>query len=120
MGNVFTLDSLRAEVDKDFSPAKITLSDGSTVVLRNLLRLKKKDRDAVLEKLTELDKVSGEGISVDDIATAVDVISGVLTVVADHPKELLKELDGDLQVAMKVLEVWMEATQPGEASNSPA
>jgi hypothetical protein len=44
--------------------------------------------------------------------------TSVLEIVADHGKKLTKELDGDLAVTMKVLERWMEATQPGEAKRS--
>ena len=122
MTNVFTLDALREEVEKEFAPVKIVVSDGSEVTLRNLLRLNKRDRDRVLEKLKVLESIEKseseeEGSDIDRLVeTAVEIV----TLVADDGKKLAKELDGDISLVLKVLEVWMESTQPGEAEPSPA
>lgn len=121
MANVFTLDSFREEAENEFAPVKIELSDGSQVTLRNLLRLSKKERDAVLEKLESLkgleDSESGELSDVDTLTTAA---IDILKLVADNGRKLAKELNGDVILIMRVLEAWLEATQPGEAQNSPA
>lgn len=122
MSNVFSLDSLREEVEKEFSPVAITVSDGTDITLRNLLRLPKKEREAVLAKLKELNKV-GEDHDDDETPEEVDQLiehaTQILMLVADNGRKLIKELGGDLAVIMKVLEVWMETAQPGEAKPSP-
>lgn len=120
MSNIFTLDSLREEVEKEFAPVTIGLSDGTEVTLRNLLRLPKKTRDAVLETLKALGGVGDKDeVSSDEVDDLIDAASKILELVADQGKKLVKELDGDLALIMKVLEAWTEATQPGEARNSP-
>jgi hypothetical protein len=122
MGNVFTLDSLREEVEKEFAPVELVVSDGSTITLRNLLRLPKKERDVVLEKLKVLESVDKTGESQD--ANELDLLGStsveILALVADNGKKLEEELGDDLSVILKVLSVWMESSQPGEAESSPS
>ncbi|AVR76331.1 tail assembly chaperone [Mycobacterium phage Annyong] len=118
MSNVFTLDSLREEADKQFAPFKVRLSDGTEVVLRNLLRLNKNDRKTVLASIEALktEDESEEGRTLDDIDRMVDTVSKILELAAGKDsRKLLKELDGDLGLLMGVLEGWLEATSPGEA-----
>lgn len=122
MGNVFTLDSLREEVEREFAPVKIVVSDGSEVTLRNILRLPKKQREKVMEKLRVLEsaeKSDDEGDS-DQIGRLAAAAIEVLALVADHSDKLVEDLDGDAGVILKVLGVWMESSQPGEAQPSPA
>lgn len=125
MGNVFTLDSLREEVEKEFAPVKISLPDGTKVTLRSLVRLNKKDREAVLSALDDLDDArsqdyeSEEGKAADGVDKLAAAAAKVLTLVSDNGKALVRALNGDLALTMKVLESWMEATQVGEAENSP-
>lgn len=117
MSNVFTLDSLREEVDKEFAPVKIGLKNGTEVVLRNILRLGKTDRDKLLEKLDSLKSV--EESDAESVDALVAIASDILLLVADQGRQLVKELDGDIALIMKVLSAWMETTQPGEAASSP-
>lgn len=126
MANLFTLDKLREDVSKEFAPVKIGLSDGTEVTLRNLLRLGKKDRETVLEKLKVLESV-GEKKDDDEAKTTIEDLdrlaeagNDILLLVADHGRKLVKELDGDFALILRVVETWMEATQPGEAQPSPA
>lgn len=121
MSNVFTLDSLREEVEKEYAPLKIQLSDGTEITLVSLLRLPKKSRDAVLAALDALDS-EDEGTTtsagVDStLATALKVLE---LVSGTGGKRLVKELGDDLALTMKVLNSWTAATQPGEAKSSPA
>ena len=123
MSNVFTLDKLREDIEKEFAPVKIGLSDGTEVTLRNLLRLDKKDREAVLELLTSLDGLekADEDQSPETIEKMLSVIHEILVLVAkEKGRKLVNEIGDDLALTMKVLEAWTEATQPGEAQNSPA
>lgn len=123
MSNVFTLDSLREEVDKEFKPLVIPLSDGSEAVLRGVLRLNEKARDEILKLLDSIGKKSGEDIDdieEDQLKVLSTSVTRILELASTKSRQLLKDLDGDVQLGMKVLETWMEATQPGEAENSPA
>lgn len=123
MSNVFTLDSLREEAEKEFAPSKIELSDGSLIVLRNILRLGKKDRELVLEALDGLnsskDDAEEEDGGFEVVNQLADNAEVILSLVASDSQRLLEELDGDVALMMSVIEKWMGDTQPGEASNSP-
>lgn len=124
MSNLFTLDSLREEADKEFAPFKIPLSDGTQVTLRNLLRLSKPTRESVLKALDSMgsDEEDGE----DDASTrSIDAMiasaTKVLDLVSDsNGKKLLKEIDGDIALLLQVIKSWMAATQLGEADSSPS
>lgn len=117
--NVFTLDALREEADKTFAPVKIGLSDGTEVVLRSLLRMSKKDREAAMETIRSLNSDS-DGMSLEDLDKLVESASKVIKLIAGPDAvKLLKELDGDLGLLVGVLTAWMGDTQPGEAQNSP-
>ena len=48
----------------------------------------------------------------------IDAATAVLKMVADQGARLVKELDGDVTLTMRVLERWMKTTQPGEATTS--
>lgn len=126
MSTLFTLDSLREEADKKFAPVKIGMSDGTEVTLKNLLRLGESDRKMVTKNLAIInppedakpEEGEDDGLSrVDELAKAG---TEILSKVADDPRKLLKELDGDTGLIMQVLTTWMEGTQSGEAQSSPA
>jgi hypothetical protein len=121
MGKLFTLDSLREEVEKEYEPVKIALSKGEEVTLRNLLRVNKTDRTAVLKALKDLEEIQGDdGVGVDEVSQLVEAAETVLVKIAGpQGKKLITELDGDVALIMKVLEHWMGSSQPGEAQNSP-
>lgn len=114
MSNVFSLDQLREEVEREFAPFVIELSDGSKVTLRNLIRLGANDRKRAAELLDEL---ANSSTADEDLITLVE---GALSIIADRGNKLVKEINGDLSLALKVLGEWAKATQSGEAENSPA
>ena len=115
MSNSFTLDDLRAEVEREFAPVQITLAGGTVVTLKHLLRLPRKTRDKVVDTLKVLETKDGEE---QDVDAMIDAAESVLKMVSDNGPALVKELDGDVTLVMRVLERWMQATQPGEASPS--
>lgn len=116
MSNVYSLADLRADLDKEFAPVEIDLGRGK-VVLRNVLRLNAEDRKKVMEasKLLTQDK---DG----DIEELFEGIRTVIRLVAADGKgdALVNAIGDDLALGMKIMTIWTEATQPGEASNSPA
>lgn len=122
MSNVFTLDSFREEVANEFAPLTIALSDGTETVLRNLLRLNEKTRTEILDTLKGLDlgaDTEDEENSTERVTHLTTGISRVLELVSDKGKKLVRELDGDLLLMMKILNTWMEKSQLGEAQTSP-
>jgi hypothetical protein len=115
--NVFTLADLDAAIEREYAPLKFQAGD-EEFVLRSLLRVEKKQRDAVIAKLKELED-QGDDIDEDTALTTVQFI--LKTVCADAKgTKLLKTVGDDLLRCMKLLTLWTEATQPGEATDSPA
>ena len=122
MSNVFTLDSLREEVEKESAPVKIGLKDGTEVVLQNLLRLGKTDRNKAIELISGLeglDKIGEDTSSLESVDEMITVVHELLVLVAKSGgKKLVTELGEDLGLTMAVVTKWMETTQPGEADSS--
>ncbi|WP_158881992.1 phage tail assembly protein [Amycolatopsis anabasis] len=124
MTNSFSLDDLREDLDREFAPCTLTLG-GEEIVLRNLMRLPEKERTEVLGALKEveaLDIESEEAQTEEDLNKMSAALDRVLGTVAAEGKgkKLVQAIGGDVLLGMKVLERWTEATQPGEAQNSPA
>lgn len=115
--NVFTLADLDESIEREYAPLKFE-ADGDEFVLRSLLRVDKKQRDSVVSKLKELED-QGEDVSEE---TALSTVQFILKTVCadDKGTKLLKALGDDLLRCMKLLTAWTEATQPGEAKDSPA
>jgi hypothetical protein len=122
MSNVYSLDALRDDLDKEFAPLKLHI-DGEEVVLRNLLRLPEKDRSAVLAALKAVEDAQVDDESgVDELDVLVKHMQDLLQVVAAEGKgkKLVGAIGGDMALYMKIVQMWVEVTQPGEAANSPA
>lgn len=126
MSTVYTLDKIREDVDRQFAPLKIEVGD-DPYVLRNLLRIDGKDRDAVLDAMKDVEAAAATEdaeteTDLDDVKRFTAAIDFVLSTVTANGKgaKLIEAFDGDMMLAMRVLELWSEATQPGEARNSPA
>ncbi|CAM4098555.1 phage tail assembly protein [Nocardia ninae] len=119
MAALFTLDSLREEIENEFAPVTIPLRDGSEVVLRNLLRLDKKDRDKVQAHLKSM-QIDAEDEDA-DLEPVLASMREVIKLAAETGGvKLLREIGDDELLLQRVFQRWMEATSPGEASNSPA
>lgn len=122
MGNIFTLDAMREEIEREFKPFQIELG-GETLTLRNLLRVPKSKRDRVYGLLDELSDIQGsdEGaLSVTE--KSAQVALEVIPLVADNEKlarKLVEKIEDDLALTLRLFNVWMEATQAGEAEGSP-
>lgn len=114
----YSLDDLRNDLDKEFAPLQIDIGR-TTVVLRNPLRLTKAERHVVFDASKRM--TSGE-LGDEDVEEMMELIRSVLsTSAADGKGEaLVKAIGDDVALAMKIMQLWTEATQPGEASNSPA
>lgn len=124
MSDVFDLDAMRKQIDEEYAPVKAKLSDGSEAVLRPLLRLPSKDRANVLDLLDKMDALESREDTtqrehIEAISQMVlDLLK--LAVGGDQGKKLANDLGDDTLLAMKLLRTWQEATQMGEAQDSPA
>ena len=127
MSNVFNLDAMREDVEKSYAPFEIELSNGKTVVLRNILRVPKNRREEVYELLDELsalqkldtDESGDSGLMVTEKSARLAL--QIFPLVADDPElglKLVKSIEDDLALTLRVFAAWMEGTQAGEAKGS--
>lgn len=122
MGNIFTLDSMREEIEREFAPCVFDLGDGKTVTLQNILRLPKKLRDSVYALLDELDEIqkNDEDTGLSATEKSAQVALKILPLVADSEKlgrVLVESIEEDLALTLRVFSAWMEGTQTGEAES---
>jgi Mycobacteriophage tail assembly protein len=129
--NTYTLDRLRSDIDKTFSPVRLTLVDGEEIVLRSILRLGEKDRKSVLEDIRTIQRLQKEDEAEADeeseagiqrLETLEQTGNRILERVAQKgkAKKLLADIDGDIPLTLEIIKTWVEATNPGEAQPSPA
>ena len=121
MSKEFTLESLVEEIENEYAPLKFH-ADGETFILKSLLRVDKKVRDAVIERLKALEATanSDEDKETDEDEVLAGITFVLKSVTADNKGSRLNEILGnDILVGMKLLEKWTAATQPGEAKDSP-
>lgn len=124
MANIYDLDTLRNDLDREFRPLEITVA-GQNLVLQNLMRINKTDREHVLAALKEIDRLQGDDETSQDPQNLTQLAEHVTTVLRTvvtngQGQQLVDALGDDLMLTMRVMELWTEATQPGEAPNSPA
>ncbi|QJD50228.1 tail assembly chaperone [Mycobacterium phage Iwokeuplikedis] len=133
MTNVFTLDAVREVTKKKYSPVEIILSDESSVELKPLVRLGKKDREAVVAAIEEIKEINDldddedeDEELVDEYAGLVcDAIAKVFKLICSSPRKLIAALEDDdprvkAEMYTTVLQAWMGETQLGEAESSPS
>lgn len=127
MSNVYTLDSLRADLDNEFAPLKLEV-DGQELVLQNVLRLPKKKREKVFELLKSVEQLKSvgedgeaEGLGMEEADTFADLATQIVTLVGDNAvlaRKLATAMGEEIALALKIFELWMDATQSGEAERS--
>jgi hypothetical protein len=124
MGNVFTLDSMREEIEREFAPCQVGLPEGKTVTLRNLLRVPKTNREEIyglLDELSEIQK-SEEDKGLVSTEKSAQIALKILPLVADSEKlgrQLVESIEDDLALTLRVFSRWMDGSQVGEAEGSP-
>jgi len=117
MSNVYSLADLKSELEKEFAPLELQVGK-STIVVRNVMRLNKAERAQVLAAVKAFDSADDNDTDADDV---FDALRTILRTCAANGKgdALVDAIGDDLALAMKIMNLWTEATQPGEASNSP-
>ncbi|OHT67767.1 hypothetical protein BKG67_22900 [Mycobacteroides chelonae] len=126
MSNVFTLDSFREEVEREFAPFKLQITEDVTLTLRNLIRIPETKRKKAFSLIEEMQDVKASDSSdISDSGDSLDLAAAIglqlIPLVADNESvanELVEAIRDDVPLIMKVLEGWMEATQVGEATSS--
>ncbi|QFG10395.1 tail assembly chaperone [Mycobacterium phage Anthony] len=131
MSNAFTLDALREETIARFEPTRVTLSDGTVVELKSILRVGQKAREAVIAAVEEVRELNGDEFDdedelADELAGLIsEAVAKIFRLIASKPKKLLAELDHeDAQIKASlhtaVLTRWIGESQLGEAVSSPS
>jgi hypothetical protein len=118
MSNSFSLDDLNKAIETKYAPFTIT-AGGYTYKLRQVLRLASSERAVVVSLLKDMDSISDDEPDEEEI---LDVMESILsTITADgRGDDLVSLLEHDIVRVKTLIEMWIEATQAGEASPSPA
>lgn len=117
----FTLDQLKADVEKNYATLSIEIGADDKIELRNILRIDKAPRAEIMAQLDKLDKVQknedlGQGEQLEQTTKiARDIISRAA---GKRGEDLLAVIGEDDALLMEILSKWTEATQAGEAENS--
>ena len=118
MTNSYKLDDLRRDLDQQYQPLIIEVGR-QQYPLRNILRMGQSDRTEIREALIEIRSL------LDDEEAGVDLLTPLANriiekAVADGKgPALVEHLNGDVAMSMRIINLWTEATHPGEASGSP-
>lgn len=115
-----SIAQLRAEAEQRFIDYPIDLDDGTTVRLRNLLRLDDKGRTTAQTLLGAINDTGGaDSDDMSRIGLQERAIRDFLLLVADKPDTLRAEVETwDLPLLLLVIEQYTETTQLPEAPSS--
>ena len=117
----FTLDQLKADVEKNYATLSIEIGADDKIELRNILRIDKAPRAEIMAQLDKLDKVQkneelGQSEQLEQTTKiARDIVSRAA---GKRGEDLLAVIGDDDALLMEILSKWTEATQAGEAENS--
>lgn len=123
MGNIFTLDAMREDIEREFAPFQIEVDD-KTLTLKNLLRVPRKNRDevyALLDEMAEIQASDDEGNGLSNTEKSAQLALRIIPLVADSEKlarSLVAQIEDDLALTLRVFSAWMDRTQSGEAEDS--
>ncbi|MER7905374.1 phage tail assembly protein [Streptomyces sp. NPDC095614] len=117
MADATSIKALREEAEDRYPGLPLTLDDGTTVTLRNILRL---DDAAQKNVATLIESLRGtEGDTSDQLDQQKKVTRDLLLLVCDNPKAMAAEMETwDLALYLLAMEKWQAETQLPEASSS--
>lgn len=107
----FTLDNLKAEVEKKYAPTIVENGD-TTYVLPNILQLPKGKRKAAFKIIDAFDEA--EDPTIDEQVESFTKLVGIV-VENDKGSELVDLLGDSPAALLELVNTWMEGTQLGEA-----
>lgn len=117
----FSLDQLKADVEKNYATLSIEVGNNDKIELRNMLRVERDARAKLMDKLDELDKIQNdeEISSVEKLDRTTALAREALTLAAGkRGGDLIALIGDDDALVMEVLSKWTESTQAGEAEPS--
>lgn len=129
MTNTFTLDALREATIRRYAPTVVDLGDDESVELKSILRLREKDRKAVIDAIEEINELEVDDEDEDAVIewseAVVEACTKIYKIVASSPKRLTAALDHEdptikANLYTAVLTRWVSESQLGEALPSPA
>lgn len=122
MSNIFTLDSMREEIEREFAPFQVEMPGGKLLTLRNILRVPKKNRETVYEYLDQISEAQKDDEdTLGSTEKSAQIALQIIPLVADNEKlgrQLVEQIEDDLALTLRVFSKWMEGTQAGEAAPS--
>lgn len=107
-------NEVEAEANEKYGPFVLEDVPGGDVTLRNVIRLTKNERQRVSELNATMKSAKGDVNAI--LAAAAELLE--LVAAGDGGARLVEALADDPPKIMAVLNLYMEATQPGEASRS--
>lgn len=119
MSNVYKLDDLRQDIENEYTSFVIEAGD-ETIELRHILRIPSEDRLAVWKSMDYINRNQGrDDLSPEEQESLSSEVFNLLRHVAgDQGGTLVDRLDGDVVLAQRLVQTWMDVTSPGEAENS--
>lgn len=123
MSNSYSLEDLKADVEKEFAPVTLTYGR-ETFKLRHLFRLTDDERKTVFDTLDAIKAEAGsedQEISIEALSKLSDAVWAMLRALPEDGKggKLVEVLGGDLAIGIKIVNLYTEGTQLGEADTSP-
>jgi hypothetical protein len=113
----FTLADIRAEAERRYAPTVIELSDGTEIVLQNILNLDDKTSNKVEKALRELSATNDDDDR--DVGSVRESALELLKLIAGkNGDKLADELGGNLAGILILIERWTNGSQVGEATPS--
>ena len=108
----YTLDDIREAAEKKYGALTITLGEGQSVTLRNVLRLPREER----VKIEELQGRDDESVE----ETIEGLREAVLTLAdsSDNGRALIDLIGDDNALLIHIFQTWQDQTQAGEAQPS--
>lgn len=118
---IFTLDQLKADVEKNYASLTIEIGEDDKIELRNILRIPPEGRDKITDKLDELEKVQEQEDTPQKelLERTTTIAREILSLAAGkRGADLLAILGDDDALVMTVMGRWTDGTELGEAESS--
>lgn len=117
MSNEFSLDDMNKAIEAKYAPFYFRAGD-DVYRIRQILRLPKSVRDVVTAELKVLESFNEDNMDEDLVLAGMERVVSFATD-DDMGPRLIEILGHDLLRVQMLMELWIEATQAGEASPSP-
>lgn len=117
----YSLDQLRADVEKNYATLTIEVGEDDKIDLRNVLRIEPEQRNKIMALLDDMEKLQDDDdvSQVEQLEKTTGIAREALRLAAGkRGNDLVKIIGTDDALAMEILSKWTESTQAGEAGSS--